>query len=80
MEGMDALDLGFEPMPLSAALLLAPVTPSKIVCVGRNYRDHVKELGKRTSRRAAALLQAGLGAALARRSGADARRLNPRGF
>jgi 2-keto-4-pentenoate hydratase/2-oxohepta-3-ene-1,7-dioic acid hydratase in catechol pathway len=39
-EGFD-----FEPMPLSAANLLAPVTPSKIVCVGRNYRDHVKELG-----------------------------------
>lgn len=35
----------FEPMPLSAAKLLPPVTPSKIVCVGRNYRDHVKELG-----------------------------------
>ncbi len=25
--------------------LLAPVTPSKIVCVGRNYVDHAKELG-----------------------------------
>ncbi len=35
----------FEPMPISAAKLLAPVTPSKIVCVGRNYRDHAKELG-----------------------------------
>jgi len=35
----------FEPMPLSAANLLPPVTPSKIICVGRNYRDHVKELG-----------------------------------
>jgi 2-keto-4-pentenoate hydratase/2-oxohepta-3-ene-1,7-dioic acid hydratase in catechol pathway len=35
----------FEPMPLSAAELFAPVTPSKIVCVGRNYRDHVKEMG-----------------------------------
>jgi 2-keto-4-pentenoate hydratase/2-oxohepta-3-ene-1,7-dioic acid hydratase in catechol pathway len=35
----------FEPMPLSAAQLLTPVTPSKIVCVGRNYRDHAKELG-----------------------------------
>lgn len=35
----------FDPMPLSAAQLLAPVTPSKIICVGRNYRDHVKELG-----------------------------------
>ena len=40
-----ALALGFEPMPLSAAELLPPVTPSKIVCVGRNYRDHVKEMG-----------------------------------
>ena len=35
----------FNPMPLSAAQLLPPVTPSKIICVGRNYRDHVKELG-----------------------------------
>jgi len=35
----------FKPMPFSAAHLLAPVTPSKIVCVGRNYREHVKELG-----------------------------------
>ena len=24
---------------------MPPVTPSKIVCVGRNYRDHAKELG-----------------------------------
>jgi 2-keto-4-pentenoate hydratase/2-oxohepta-3-ene-1,7-dioic acid hydratase in catechol pathway len=35
----------FEPMALNAAELLPPVTPSKIVCVGRNYRDHAKELG-----------------------------------
>ena len=35
----------FEPIPLSEAKLLVPVTPSKIVCVGRNYRDHAKELG-----------------------------------
>jgi 2-keto-4-pentenoate hydratase/2-oxohepta-3-ene-1,7-dioic acid hydratase in catechol pathway len=40
-----ALGLCFEPMPLSQAQLLPPVTPSKIVCVGRNYRDHVKEMG-----------------------------------
>jgi 2-keto-4-pentenoate hydratase/2-oxohepta-3-ene-1,7-dioic acid hydratase in catechol pathway len=40
-----ALGLSFEPMQLSAAELLPPVTPSKIVCVGRNYRDHAKELG-----------------------------------
>src|ERR1700723_2541696 len=42
---LDFESLAFEPMPLSAAHLLAPVTPSKIVCVGRNYRDHAKELG-----------------------------------
>jgi 2-keto-4-pentenoate hydratase/2-oxohepta-3-ene-1,7-dioic acid hydratase in catechol pathway len=35
----------FAPLPLSAAHLLPPVTPSKIICVGRNYREHVRELG-----------------------------------
>jgi 2-keto-4-pentenoate hydratase/2-oxohepta-3-ene-1,7-dioic acid hydratase in catechol pathway len=35
----------FEAIPLSAADLLPPVTPSKIICVGRNYREHVQELG-----------------------------------
>lgn len=34
-----------QPIPLSEARLLAPVNPSKIVCVGRNYREHAKELG-----------------------------------
>ncbi len=33
------------PVPLDAVRVLPPVTPSKIVCVGRNYRDHAKELG-----------------------------------
>ena len=41
----DPAGFDFEPLPLNAASLLAPVTPSKIVCVGRNYRDHAKELG-----------------------------------
>jgi len=35
----------FEAIPLKAADLLPPVTPSKIICVGRNYREHVQELG-----------------------------------
>jgi 2-keto-4-pentenoate hydratase/2-oxohepta-3-ene-1,7-dioic acid hydratase in catechol pathway len=35
----------FEAAPLSSLKLLAPVTPSKILCVGRNYRDHAAELG-----------------------------------
>ncbi|MBT9331382.1 fumarylacetoacetate hydrolase family protein [Paracidobacterium acidisoli] len=35
----------FHPLPLSEARLLAPVLPSKLVCIGRNYRDHAAELG-----------------------------------
>jgi 2-keto-4-pentenoate hydratase/2-oxohepta-3-ene-1,7-dioic acid hydratase in catechol pathway len=31
--------------PLSAVTLLAPAVPSKIICVGRNYVEHAKELG-----------------------------------
>src|SRR5438552_18708409 len=34
-----------EPIALVEAALLAPVRPSKIVCVGRNYREHAAELG-----------------------------------
>jgi 2-keto-4-pentenoate hydratase/2-oxohepta-3-ene-1,7-dioic acid hydratase in catechol pathway len=36
---------GFEPVPFAKVKLLAPVVPSKIVCIGRNYRDHAAELG-----------------------------------
>jgi len=32
-------------IPLAQASLLSPVSPSKIVCVGRNYREHAVELG-----------------------------------
>src|SRR5690349_13813224 len=32
-------------VPLAGKQWLPPVEPSKIVCVGRNYRDHAKELG-----------------------------------
>src|SRR6185503_8354232 len=32
---------------LSTVQLAAPVAPSKIVCVGRNYRDHAAELGNK---------------------------------
>ena len=34
-----------DPIPLSLATLLPPVVPSKIVCIGRNYREHAAELG-----------------------------------
>lgn len=33
-------------LPLEGAPLLAPVSPSKIVAVGLNYRDHAAERGK----------------------------------
>jgi 2-keto-4-pentenoate hydratase/2-oxohepta-3-ene-1,7-dioic acid hydratase in catechol pathway len=42
---LDFASLAFEPVPLLDADLLVPVTPSKIICVGRNYRDHARELG-----------------------------------
>lgn len=32
-------------VPLAEATLLAPVEPSKVVCVGRNYVAHARELG-----------------------------------
>lgn len=35
----------FEPQPLKELQLLPPVAPSKILCIGRNYRDHAAELG-----------------------------------
>jgi len=39
----------FEPegtvLPLAEVRLVAPVLPSKIVAVGRNYADHAKEMG-----------------------------------
>jgi 2-keto-4-pentenoate hydratase/2-oxohepta-3-ene-1,7-dioic acid hydratase in catechol pathway len=38
-DGADRSDL-----PLSEARLLSPVEPSKVVCIGRNYREHAKEL------------------------------------
>jgi 2-keto-4-pentenoate hydratase/2-oxohepta-3-ene-1,7-dioic acid hydratase in catechol pathway len=31
-------------LALSAVRLLAPVEPTKVVCIGRNYREHAKEL------------------------------------
>jgi 2-keto-4-pentenoate hydratase/2-oxohepta-3-ene-1,7-dioic acid hydratase in catechol pathway len=32
-------------IPLESVTLLAPSQPSKIVCIGRNYTEHAKELG-----------------------------------
>ena len=32
-------------IPLAGVKLLAPVLPSKVVAIGKNYADHVKEMG-----------------------------------
>jgi 2-keto-4-pentenoate hydratase/2-oxohepta-3-ene-1,7-dioic acid hydratase in catechol pathway len=45
-DGMDEMPTRkIEAVALDAAHLLAPCVPSKIICVGRNYREHARELG-----------------------------------
>jgi 2-keto-4-pentenoate hydratase/2-oxohepta-3-ene-1,7-dioic acid hydratase in catechol pathway len=48
-DGPSALNLGSRtndpPLLIDKATLLPPVLPSKIVCVGRNYAEHARELG-----------------------------------
>lgn len=41
----DEVRLTGERVPLRGQKLLAPCTPSKIVCVGKNYYDHAVEMG-----------------------------------
>jgi 2-keto-4-pentenoate hydratase/2-oxohepta-3-ene-1,7-dioic acid hydratase in catechol pathway len=43
--GLDARSRRISPVSIADAPLLAPVQPSKIVCIGRNYREHAAELG-----------------------------------
>ncbi len=40
-----ALEEAEPAVSLERAILLPPVAPSKIVCVGRNYKEHAAELG-----------------------------------
>lgn len=44
-DGSFAPEVAGSPLPLSDVQLYAPVDPSKIVCVGRNYAAHAAELG-----------------------------------
>lgn len=44
----DGVDYDGGKLPLSQCKLLAPCTPTKIVCVGKNYADHAKEMGSET--------------------------------
>lgn len=42
-------ELGFnDPIPLQSVAVLPPVAPTKIICVGLNYRKHAEEMGKET--------------------------------
>ena len=41
----DGVDYDGGKLPLSQCRLLAPCTPTKIVCVGKNYVEHARELG-----------------------------------
>ncbi|MDT7605167.1 MAG: hypothetical protein QOF61_3164 [Acidobacteriota bacterium] len=51
LDERDVFARNFEPrdaavrVPLDEARLVAPCAPTKIVCVGRNYREHAAELG-----------------------------------
>ena len=44
LDGSDVVIDG-ERTPFAGVKLLAPCSPTKIVCVGRNYADHARELG-----------------------------------
>jgi 2-keto-4-pentenoate hydratase/2-oxohepta-3-ene-1,7-dioic acid hydratase in catechol pathway len=48
----------FPPGLLSSFSLLPPVKPSKIVCVGRNYKDHAAEMGNDVPREPLLFLKA----------------------
>ncbi len=41
----DAIETDAGRFPLAEVRLLSPCTPTKIICLGRNYADHAKELG-----------------------------------
>lgn len=42
----DHLEAGGQQFSLDEVRPLAPVVPSKVVCLGRNYREHADELGR----------------------------------
>ena len=45
--GASTLGRSDHSIPLADVRLLAPILPSKVVCVGRNYREHAAELGNK---------------------------------
>lgn len=47
----DAVYSKEERLPLSSLKLVAPAQPTKIICVGVNYRDHAAEMGRKIPER-----------------------------
>ena len=45
-EPFEGIQLTGEEIPLSSVKLLAPVSPSKVVCIGMNYAAHAAEIGQ----------------------------------
>ncbi|ADQ04242.1 5-carboxymethyl-2-hydroxymuconate Delta-isomerase [Caldicellulosiruptor owensensis OL] len=45
LKSLEPLKISDQSYPLEKLKILPPVKPSKIVCVGLNYKDHAKELG-----------------------------------
>lgn len=43
---LDSLELSGEAVSLDSVRLLAPVTPSKIICIGMNYAAHAAEISQ----------------------------------
>ena len=43
--GDESIRLGGSRYPLADVRLLAPVLPSKVIAIGKNYADHVREMG-----------------------------------
>ena len=43
--GPDAIQLTGTSLPLDDVRLLAPVLPSKVIAVGKNYAGHAREMG-----------------------------------
>ena len=41
----DGVEYDGDSLPLNGCKLLVPCEPTKIVCIGKNYFDHIKELG-----------------------------------
>ena len=42
----DAIEYTGEKLKLSEVVLLPPAEPSKIVCIGKNYKAHADEMGE----------------------------------